>query len=326
MSDPIGAVGSVVGGVTGAAKQAAAFVTGTTVGTLVNGVGSEIIGAASSQGGLLGTVAGIVGGVGANQAADVTWGKLNPKLIANFFACNSAGSLNAGEGFVNAPITDANIEFVMNWQSPFESVGPESKAPALMWTVEERGAVIAHYLAHTIGPTFSIGDTGTFPDYLYAGQTTAEETYIGPVGDDEWHLSPLLGYQAEAIERVILGQRVELPDGSGKLVGRVGWIIGAMACQLRRTQEEPLEDIGADEFDEWLEERMAFLLAYGDNDSADLREAFMAARFTQRHLLNAHFNDEGVVFVSEVPGRPSARFPVSDLLSERTARFLGVAA
>lgn len=195
-----------------------------------------------------------------------------------------------------------------------------------LWTVEERGAVIAHYLAHTIGPTFSIGDTGTFPDYLYAGQTTAEETYIGPVGDDEWYLSPLLGYQAEAIERIVLGQRVELLDGSGKLVGRVGWIIGAMACQLRRAQEEPLEDIGADEFDEWLEERMAFLLVYGDNDSADLREAFMAARFTQRHLLNAHFNDEGVVFVSEVPGRPSARFPVSDLLSERTARFLGVSA
>lgn len=164
VSDPIGAVGSVVGGVAGAAKQAAAFVTGTTVGTLVNGVGSEIIGAASSQGGLIGTVAGIVGGVGANQAADVTWGKLNPKLIANFFACNSAGSLNAGEGFVNAPITDANIEFVMNWQSPFESVGPESKAPALMAMLQTGQFATVINALQTVLPDALAGANGLLND------------------------------------------------------------------------------------------------------------------------------------------------------------------
>jgi hypothetical protein len=132
VSDPIGAIGSVVGSVQDVASDVAGFVTGTSLSTLVGGVGSEIIGAVSNEGGIIGTVAGIVGAVVSGSAAHATWGKLNPKLIANFFACNSAGTFNANEAFVNAPITDASIDFVYNWQSPFENTGPESKAPALM--------------------------------------------------------------------------------------------------------------------------------------------------------------------------------------------------
>jgi len=187
-----------------------------------------------------------------------------------------------------------------------------------LWTVEERGALVAHYLAHTIGPEFSIGDKATFPDYLFHDQKTVAEIPIGPVGDDEWHVSPLLGYQAEAIERLIL-------SGRAGVTGRMGWIMGAMACQMRRTPEPQLEDVADADFDDWLERRLAIFKGYPESTFALLLDAFLVARYSQRHLLHAQFNDEGVVFVSEVPGLPSARFPVSDVFSERTARFLGIA-
>lgn len=132
VTDPIGAIGSVVGNVQDVANNVAGFVTGTSLSTLVEGVGSEIIGAASSEGGVIGTVAGIVGALVGDTAANATWGKLNPKLIASFFSCDSSGAFNASEAFVNAPITEASIDFTYNWQSPFENTGPESKAPALM--------------------------------------------------------------------------------------------------------------------------------------------------------------------------------------------------
>lgn len=132
VNDPMGAVGAIVGDVQDVASNLVGFVSGTNIGTLVEGVGSEIVGAISSEGGVIGAVAGIIGAVGDSKAANATWGKLNPKLIANFFACDSNGTFDASEDFVNAPITDASIDFTYNWQSPFENTGPESKAPALM--------------------------------------------------------------------------------------------------------------------------------------------------------------------------------------------------
>lgn len=187
-----------------------------------------------------------------------------------------------------------------------------------LWTVEERGALVAHYLAHSIGPEFTIGDNAKYPDFLFQEQQTAEEIPIGPVAEDEWHVGPLLGYQAESIERLIL-------NGRAGVSGRMGWTMCAMACQMRRTQEEALEDIGDADFDNWLEHRLAVFKAYPESTFALLLDAFLAARHAQRHLLQSVFNDEGVVFVSEVPGLPSARFPVSDVFSDRTARFLGIA-
>lgn len=188
-----------------------------------------------------------------------------------------------------------------------------------LWTVEERAALVAHYLAHTIGPNFSIGENATLPNFLFQEQQTAEEFPIGPIGEDEWHVSPLLGYQAESIERLIL-------NGRAGVVGRIGWTMGAMACQMRRTEEPELEDIADADFDDWLERRLSIFKGYPESTFALMLDAFLAARFAQRHLLQSAFSDEGIVFVSEVPGLPSARFPVSDVLSERTARFLGVTA
>lgn len=59
------------------------------------------------------------------------WDGLSPHLIASFFQCDKEGNPIEGP-VVKAPLVDAELEVTLNWQSPFEQAGPESKAPALM--------------------------------------------------------------------------------------------------------------------------------------------------------------------------------------------------
>lgn len=66
------------------------------------------------------------------------WDGLSPHLIASFYVVKKNGQTwDRAEGkdglmTVKAPLMDANIDITLNWQSPFESAGPESKAPMLM--------------------------------------------------------------------------------------------------------------------------------------------------------------------------------------------------
>jgi hypothetical protein len=70
------------------------------------------------------------------------WGNLSPFLIAQFYAMSPSGDesgrflLDNSDGFVNCPITEGNFESSMNWQSPFENAGAESKAPNLMAMIQ----------------------------------------------------------------------------------------------------------------------------------------------------------------------------------------------
>lgn len=90
-----------------------------------------------------GDVAGVVGGIAENFLAPFNglsqWGRLSDKLIARIFPCDADGKeiTTIADGLfiqndVRGPITEANFECSLNWQSPFENAGPESKAPALM--------------------------------------------------------------------------------------------------------------------------------------------------------------------------------------------------
>ncbi|MCM1128954.1 MAG: hypothetical protein NC211_03620 [Alistipes senegalensis] len=66
------------------------------------------------------------------------WDGLSPHLIASFYEVAKTGEDKWGTNdqtdpiVVKAPLTEANMEMVLNWQSPFEQAGPESRAPALM--------------------------------------------------------------------------------------------------------------------------------------------------------------------------------------------------
>ncbi len=57
------------------------------------------------------------------------WDGLNPHLLATFFASDKNGGV--GGGGVTAPLLEANIDYVLNWQSPFEDTGPESMKPSM---------------------------------------------------------------------------------------------------------------------------------------------------------------------------------------------------
>lgn len=212
--------------------------------------------------------------------------------------------------------TTAMLEYVIE---PADRVVAGQVTDPRLMTVQERAALAAHYLAHTCGnPNFSIGGAATFSQYLFHDVQVVSEIEVGEIGEDYWFASPLLGYQAEAIERLISTDRLTK--------GRQGWILGAMACQMRREPEPPLEDIADALFDDWLMKRVETLKNYPESTFAQLLEAYLTANHRLQHLLRMAFSDEGIVFVTEVPGLPSARFPVSDLLSDGTAHFLGVAA
>ena len=67
------------------------------------------------------------------------WDGLSPHLIASIYQVGRIGVNNWGriEGetdpfTVMAPLTDASMDVSLNWQSPFEQAGPDSKAPSIM--------------------------------------------------------------------------------------------------------------------------------------------------------------------------------------------------
>ena len=66
------------------------------------------------------------------------WDGLSPHLIASFYEVAKTGENSWGQIpdktdpiVVRGPLVDSNLESILNWQSPFEQAGPESKAPAL---------------------------------------------------------------------------------------------------------------------------------------------------------------------------------------------------
>jgi hypothetical protein len=65
------------------------------------------------------------------------WDGLSKHLLAQFFEVDNENGIwkrteKTDPVTVVAPLIEASMEMALNWQSPFEQSGPESKAPALM--------------------------------------------------------------------------------------------------------------------------------------------------------------------------------------------------
>jgi hypothetical protein len=65
------------------------------------------------------------------------WDGLSKHLLAQFFEVDNENGVwkrteKTDPVTVVAPLIEASMEMALNWQSPFEQSGPESKAPALM--------------------------------------------------------------------------------------------------------------------------------------------------------------------------------------------------
>lgn len=67
------------------------------------------------------------------QAFSSLWDGLSPHLIATFYEVDKGGKRpkDTENISVKAPIIEGNLDIALNWQSPFESAGAESKAPML---------------------------------------------------------------------------------------------------------------------------------------------------------------------------------------------------
>lgn len=60
------------------------------------------------------------------------WDGLSPTLIAVISECDHTGApVVSGPAVRCALVDDANLEVTLNWQSPFDGAGPESRAPTL---------------------------------------------------------------------------------------------------------------------------------------------------------------------------------------------------
>jgi hypothetical protein len=196
----------------------------------------------------------------------------------------------------------------------------------LLMTVGERAMIVGHYIAHQFenNPDFPVGEHGKFSDYLMAVDAPLKDKVdAGKVASDHWHLTPLLGAHAEAIERMVVDER--LP------AGRHGWWIGAMACQMLRAGTDKPFDVANETpaaLEEHIEARAAVFRGYPESAFMDILYAFIGANATIDHLMKLDFDDEGIVFmpVREAPGLTPARFPFVDAVSERTQAVFGNAA
>ncbi|WP_222862054.1 hypothetical protein [Zoogloea oleivorans] len=86
------------------------------------------------------------------------WDGLSPHLLAHFFEVDNDNGAwkrtsKTDPATVVAPLTEASMEASLNWQSPFEQSGPESKAPALM-------AMLQSGVLQPIVEAASMGGTG----------------------------------------------------------------------------------------------------------------------------------------------------------------------
>lgn len=91
-----------------------------------------------------------VGKTAAVQPLASKWDGLNDYLLADFFLVKRVRA-NKGGGektywhrvedapFVQAPLVESNLEATLNWQSPFEQSGAETKAPALLALMQSGG-------------------------------------------------------------------------------------------------------------------------------------------------------------------------------------------
>lgn len=101
------------------------------------------------------------------------WDGLNKHLVASFFEVEKTdGNVwqrKLDSVTVKAPLTDANLEIDLQWQSPFEQAGPETKAPAL-FAMLQSGA-LQPVVDAFLGPNSSTGQSSKEMLSQFEGRT-----------------------------------------------------------------------------------------------------------------------------------------------------------
>lgn len=112
-------------------------------------LGEVISGALGETSGVVGNIAGDIGGSLFGGLSNLgmlgegsDWGYLSKHLIARIYACNADGIQLGSEPLgVTGPVSDLTFEASMGWQSPFETITPDAKAPVLMGMLQS-GSIV----------------------------------------------------------------------------------------------------------------------------------------------------------------------------------------
>lgn len=126
--------------------------------------GKDLLGIASGPAGQVGNPVGTVAGGQQGAALNITdlpqWGGLSPHLLAAIYPCDSKGNVPAegGDVEVKAPATEVQFESTLNWQSPFENSGPESKAPTIMALLQTGQIATVANALQAAAPEGAFGD------------------------------------------------------------------------------------------------------------------------------------------------------------------------
>ncbi|WP_439254391.1 hypothetical protein [Pseudomonas monteilii] len=157
----------------------------------------------------------------------------------------------------------------------------------LLWSVNERMNVVIYYLAAMLddGPDFALG-AGHLSDYLL-GETDYVEQVEFMHGDEPMICTPLLGYQAEAIEQMVLTGKVPK--------SYYGWLLGALAACTRGVNEKPLVYENPVAYSKALMERVEILRQAPESEFVSLHEAYSEASLRLQHFVHAVFNKDGIL-------------------------------
>ncbi len=211
-------------------------------------------------------------------------------------------------------------EFLRKIIVPIERpAGEPAVTDPLMWSVNERMHVTTFYMAAMVedGPNFSLAHL-RLSDYLLSETDYVAEVPF-EVEDEQLIFSQLHGYQAEAIEALIVTGRFKNTF--------LNWNAGYMAACVRGVDDEPVPYSHPAQYQEQLATRMENLLRMPESKAADFYEAFLGAATAGQHFLHAIVNEHGILAQqvtdpvclegSEVPVIGTARFRPRTAISSR---------
>lgn len=114
---------------------------------------------------IVGSNVGSLLGMGMNSSdLGSNWGVLSPLLLARVFVCDSKGVADIKEyQGVYGAMEEGSFEATFNWQSPFENMGPETKAPALTAMLQSGSLVPVLNALQAVNPDPN-GKIGTMID------------------------------------------------------------------------------------------------------------------------------------------------------------------
>ncbi|MEN9865419.1 MAG: hypothetical protein RL748_1009 [Pseudomonadota bacterium] len=182
------------------------------------------------------------------------------------------------------------------------------------WSVGERLLVLAHYCIRTRedGPDFPLAGNYPLSRYLARAQDWQAAPSFEAIGDT-WTLQPLSGAAAEVLEAA--------------QAGRVHWVMGAMAAQLMRTQDQDRPDPVKyfEAYQTWLTHRIATMERLPSSDFTILFDAFIQAQQTQFQFFKTWFDDSGIIILPKEAGSeaPPARFLITTHLGEAALSIAG---